>query len=451
MKNNDNKNRMLSGIIVFFIVFLPYFFNKLLNIIIKECRNNAYFSIILIEIYLIFTLLLYYFGPIKYPILYFGKTLFLLISYNLAFIIGFIFSIKLVKINPIFKTSSIRVHEKLIIIGAFISIFISIQYLIYFSNSSNIIVIFKQVLGGILNPSIGYNKNIDLIKEGSIFTKLETLLSPMVHIAIAYGAYYFKRLKYPVKIQYFILILLNLSTYLIKGTNFGIVYVLLTIIVIFIFNRKSKPLNFIIIIFFVFTLTYFLFSISSRMKLSIIPNTVFTIPVDKNNILFKIFENSISIPLLIGSTYLSQGYYGFSLVHQFEFLPTFGAGSGRFLIDKFSALLNMNIWERTYQSRMSEIWNSRVNWHTIYLWFSNDVGIYGVILIMLILGILFGLVLKSTLEKSNPFSLSLLSLYFLMILFFPANNIVFDNPIMFMPFVCLNLWFLLSNKLKVKI
>lgn len=451
MKSANEFIKKVRILLIFLAVILPYSINKAFSYLIKNLRNNLYLPIYLSEFYMFFTLFIFYFGPIKYPIVNFYETLFLLISYNLFFIVGYIIVIRRVNIYPIFKELSIKSIDLFILLGSMFGIFLAIQFLFEFSGSINLYDTLRFIMNGLTNPSEGYLQNLNTVKLGSIFTKMQTLFSPILHLVIALGTYFFKRLKPLTYSSFVIFLIAYVSTYIVKGTNFGIIYVFIVIFACFAFNKNARTSNFGIIGALVFSFIYFVFSISNRMKLTEIPASIFHIPVDSNNFLFQIFKNTISIPLMIASSYLSQGYYGFSLSSQYSFISTFGFGSGRFLIDKIHSLFNIDLWSMTYQSRMDYVWDSSVNWHTIFLWISNDVGKFGVMIVMLGLGILFGLVIKSVIENQSKIAISLLPLYILMILFFPANNIIFDNPIVFMPFITLNILFLFSNRIRIKI
>jgi hypothetical protein len=426
---------------------------------IKKIGRSKYNILILLEIYLTITVLLFYFGPIDYPNVNVSKTVTLIVLYNIFFIVGYVLAEKKFVVNKRNINDPFFIMRIIFICGSMLSIFFSYAFFVRYSNSLNPLTIFDNIFTGISNPAEAYHRNMQINNNGGLITKLMTLLSPLTYLAIPLGLFYFKKIKGIEKILLFLVILLEMFAFIIKGTNFGIFKVAIIIFIIQLLKRDKKinldintkkKISYISISIICFALFYFLYSISDRMGLSQIPNSVFGIKVNKSHLLFTLLPISLSAPLMLAISYISQGYYGLSLTTLYHFQTTFGFGSGRFLINNAQSFFHENLWERTYQYKMDLVWNSRVNWHTIYVWFANDVGLYGVIVIMLILGFLFSMILKDARENNSISAIMLLPLYTIMLIFIPANNIVFDNPLIFMPFVILHLFWLFSRKWGVK-
>ena len=246
------------------------------------------------------------------------------------------------------------------------------------------------------------------------------------------------------------------STYLIKGTNFLIIFLALTIVIVSFVSGKlnAKGIAKISIMkkaLFLLAIFYFFYSISSRMQFDIIPTAIYQISVDTEHVLFKYLPDEISLPLMLGSSYVSQGYYGLSLATTYDFPGTLGLGNGLFLMGKLDPLARLEIWESTYQAQMQAIWDPRIHWHTAYVWFANDIGLYGVIFIMAIIGYFFSLVLRDAIENKSALAIILLPLYAIMLLFMPANNIIFNAPMLFMSFTSLNILWIFSKKWMFKL
>jgi hypothetical protein len=431
-----------------FIFISQLFFIKTLFIIMKK---NKYSPLILIQLYLLFSILLFYGGPLSYPKVNVAETLFLIILYNLFFIGGYIFALKNIVVRNRSSKHKFSFLRKIYVLGGIISIFFSLAYFIQYSNSFNILVILNDIKVGVTNPGEAYHKNIILEKESSIITQAMTLISPLTYLTIPVGLFLYKKLRLPERILLTLVIIFELSTFVIKGTNFGIFKMAIIFFVVFYINNQNKKLHSVVKIIISFAVIYFLYSISSRMNLTTIPESVFNIQINKDHFIFNLLPISLSIPLMLGSSYISQGYYGLSLATTYDFQTLYGFGSGRFLISKFQSFIDTNLWERTYQYQMDSLWDSRVNWHTIYVWFANDFGLYGVPFVMALIGFLFVLILKDAKENKSVIAVILLPLYLLMIIFIPANNIIFDNPLMFMPFVFFNMIWIFSKKWRVKV
>ncbi|MGG7619585.1 O-antigen polymerase [Bacillus coreaensis] len=447
MKSNSKD---ISLIIDFIIIFLlsPFLFIKKLYTVIKRCRL---YPLIFIEIYVLFTVILFYFGPIEYPLVNPIKTVCLILLYNFALIGGYYLADSkfIVKGNK-FRMNFISVRM-LLWIGTVVSITFSFVLFTQYSSTLSLSIIIDDLMLGITDPGESYLRNINNAKESSIFTQLMTLLSPLTYLVIPLGLFYFSKLRFLEKVLLIIAISFELFAFIIKGTNFGVFKVAAIFFVVFFLVKKKRKINANSKILIVFAIVYFLFSITNRMNLTGIPNTVYGMEIDQNHLLFNILPVSLSIPIMLGTSYISQGYYGLSLTSLYNFDSTYGFGSGRFLLTKVESLYNIELWERTYQYKMDLLWDSRVNWHTIYVWFANDFGLLGVPIIMALIGFMFCLIFRDVKEHKSVLATILLPLYVLMILFIPANNIIFDNPLMFIPFIFFNILWIFSKRWRVKL
>ena len=410
-------------------------------------KNFLFYSLLF---YFSLTYLLYQFGPLEYPKVNNMKSSIFLLSYFLLFIIGYYGSRRIGLIN----TEQIKNRDKelkfFLKLGLLLSAFFSIAFLVNFSGSLNPITIGNNIYIGLRDPEIAYLNNLNMEKKSGLITKITTLFSPITYAVVPMGIYYFKKLSLGTKVMLILVVMLDLLQFIIKGTNFGILRITVTIIIslsvvlsfkgVNINKKKMITLISILLLFFIF---YLLKTISSRLGYVEIPDTYMGLLVNKDHMLFKILPMGLSIPIFIATTYLSQGYYGFSLAFNYPFTTTYGLGSGRFLISYGEKIFDIDLWNRTYQAKMDSIWSSRVSWHTFFTWFANDVGFYGVFIIMLILGVLFGLVVADAYDNKNLIAVILLPLYVILLIFIPANNIVFDNPVLFMPFIVINfIWFI---------
>ncbi|EMF0473630.1 hypothetical protein IGG90_002338, partial [Enterococcus faecium] len=332
-------------------------------------------------------------------------------------------------------------------IGLIIGIILSILTVLTRSSFTSFNQIFNNLLLGLSDPSQGYLKNLSSEYEGGAITQLATVFSPLVHMSFVLALFFWEKLKAAQKWLTVLYIIVEAGQYIIKGTNFGLFKVAIILVTVLLVNKnvrlttyrrkKSFVVRFapLIIAFVIF---YFFFSISSRMSYQAIPTTIFNLPIDQNNFFIKNLPSGLSIPLLLGISYLSQGFYGFQLATTYDFTTTYGFGSGRFLLSFPERLFGLDLWDRTFQNKMDAVWDSRINWHTAFTWIANDISFFGVIVYLLIIGFLFILVFNDVKKNQNPLAVVLLPLYVIMFVFIPLNNVVFDNPLLFMPFIAFN-------------
>lgn len=151
------------------------------------------------------------------------------------------------------------------------------------------------------------------------------------------------------------------------------------------------------------------------------------------------------------SSYLVQGYYGFSLILDMDLNWTYGFGNSAFLQRQFFLITGSDIGELTYQARISPVWDKDAQWHSFYGQFANDFGFIGLSFLMFFLGYFFSRVWLSVIYKNSFYGAALLPIFALMFIFFPANNQVFGYIDTFSYFIFVSLfWYLEGKKLRLQ-
>lgn len=391
--------------------------------------------------YQILSFLLFLYGPINYnnnsP---YGGELFLIFSlYTLSIVLGYFFSGFSFSSHTL-ESKLIRSKSKFVLYGVLIGLFFILIDIFNVVKDSGWAVI--------INPGEAYLLNLQREKSSGIITQLSTLNSAIIYFSYCCGFWYLKEIKKTTKILLGIFVICYIFSFLLKGVNFGVFYMLLSFIVIHCFRGGWETIKDLLIVFILFVYIFF-YAISSRMKLQGIPYSIFGIKVDEENVLIKIFPEFLAAPLVVAISYISQGYYALHLAIEMKHEWTFGLGGGRFIMDNLGKIFDVNVWESTYQYRMDAIWDAGINWHTAYVWMANDWGIYGVLFPLFFLGAFFNLVLRDA-QNGNIFAITLLPIYVLIFLFLPANNILFGNPSVFMPFFLLMFIWFFSRKWKMR-
>lgn len=130
--------------------------------------------------------------------------------------------------------------------------------------------------------------------------------------------------------------------------------------------------------------------------------------------------------LSMGTIYLTQGYYGMSLSMDIPLESTYGLGHSKFMTDALRKYLQVDLAPRTFQQKISQQWSATGQWHSAYSQWANDVGFYGVTLVMLALGFYVGAIWCSALATHNVAAVCSIPLLATLICFIPANNQVFN-------------------------
>ena len=149
--------------------------------------------------------------------------------------------------------------------------------------------------------------------------------------------------------------------------------------------------------------------------------------------------------------YFSGGYYGLSLTLQEPFVFCYGVGNSYFLEGLSRHLVKTPIIQSTYPARIdTRRWNFYGKWHSIYPWLASDLTFPGTVVLMFLIGRLFGLVWLDVAYCRNLWAVCLLPLVLVMLIYIPANNQVLAFSPAALPFFTLLVLWNLSRLRSVK-
>ena len=256
---------------------------------IEQIRKKFLFiPLILVEVYLVFTLLLYQFGPLDWQTENEPMFWCFILFYHLAFIAGYVFSIKRINLNkPQWNTRiSVRGIESwgIWLMIAICIVCACIEYRnITFADSYIPYELPKNFINGLINPAEQYYNKFLLSQSYSpskIITIVSALFSFVYMSLIPFLIVKWKKINLLQKICFFALIFFKVAIYVSVGTNKGIFDILFSfaaiLAVLFLLNlyhgneeNIDKPTLFkvamLVGILVVFSFGYFTMNISSRV------------------------------------------------------------------------------------------------------------------------------------------------------------------------------------------
>lgn len=405
---------------------------------------KKYLPLVLVEFYLGFTLLLYFFGPIHFKTHNIDLFLMTMFTYHGVFILGYYIATRTYKFNNIVIDK--RLTSKLFY-SAFL--FASLSVLATYQNlmlAESIIPynIFEDVARGLREPGAVYVErmqadatNIGGVSAGSrLFNILSLFFAFFKLFFIFIFLYFWKSLGYFKKFIAFIYGLLFISSGLAAGTNSVIfiffIYICLTLLVLaFIRSTRIflKIVPFMMAIFLI-PIGFFGFIMSNRgggFDYFAGTSSLGDISVSAVNPYWQdltSFSELYYYAFIWLNYYLVQGYYGFSLILNLDQNWTFGFGSSDFLQRQLLVLTGNDISNLTFQAQISEYWGA-AQWHSFYGQFANDFGFAGLSILMFSLGYFLSRVWTSVIYNNSFYGMTLLPIFTLMFIFFPANNQVF--------------------------
>ena len=150
-----------------------------------------------------------------------------------------------------------------------------------------------------------------------------------------------------------------------------------------------------------------------------------------------------ALTLFILST--CSGYYGLDLALDKPFEPAFGVGHSPVTLNLYEAITkDRTPHERTYTYRNGENeWSEEYYWSTLPTWIANDVGFPGALLVLAVIGYLWGRWWREAAAGMSDPAAVLFALATTMMIYFPANNQVFltaDGYLVLAVWVAIWLW-----------
>lgn len=391
---------------------------------------HKYAPLLLAELYLLCTILLFKIGvwnfKLETPFIFYC----LLLIYHLAFILGYFYGI-----NTVIKKikSSIFDNRSVIITILIINIFMVIINAIRMGNLADSGFNFiERLVVALQNPAWGYklkaNANTSNVFLGSIGTYILSIWGIVSYAVIPLGFYHFDSMTLRTRLLFYANLISIISGALIIGTNKRIFDIVLSLLMFW--WLRSKNLSYqsqsrIIKLKYIFLIMFFAFFavyvISDRGIGTYWNSNIYKlggiVEVNHDSPLLKFSPSCMHGFWAVLCAYLCQGYFGFSLAPSVIMTPMLCGGVSLYLVDEFQ--LN----EYTYQYAIEQAygWDSRVQWASIYTWIANDVGLYGVIIVMFFMGYLFAKIYKECIRFPNPIAYVLMFYMLITIIFIPCN------------------------------
>lgn len=451
------------------------------RVIMDKFKKYRMLPLRIVCFYLVFTLILYAFGPFAWPthnpLLFYVLQIFYIVALVLGYKIGIRNGSRCAYVFTERKETKLIKWLGIIIAINCIMIFFSILR-DYNLSSFDMQSLFEMMSDGMTNMGSGYNERYERIDTsgemvigGSLMTLVSFFWDFFGFNAILLGIIYFKKFNVFVKSLVVLSCLETVVFYVSIGTNIGVFRVVLAVVIVFVVNtlkkncspnkcsaRKSKKsyrrIWILACVALLGVICFFVSTMKARGGILIWDSSEYNIGgvgIDKNSVIFKILPEDLYIPAVAISAYLTQGYYAFSLCTEVPWTPMFGFGGSLQLVDLISEYVT-DINQYTYQYKIEGIfgWDSRVQWASAYTWWGNNVSLYGVVVVMFCLGIFMAWAYTDGVVSNNPFAKVVLVYIALMCIFLPGNNQVSQGTYTLFGFIIAFMAWLVTTRLKIR-
>lgn len=390
-------------------------------------------KILLSPIYLIggfnlFTLLMYIFAPYGYQA---GNVLmsYAYIFINIIFlIVGYIFGIK----NGGGRLISNGYSDKKTVskIFGFILIFYSFTFLIKYAyllkfNIFDVSGMINFLLMGLSDPMLAYKLTGDATRPFTVSWTIYFLISVINSIFFIVVFISWPSLSRVKKVFSLFFIILEFFYWAGRGTNFGIISIIVTLLFARLLALKKLNVKMIFYGFLAFLLSIVIFSLIMSLRgdssYDLQAYALNYSYVDESSLLILLAPESLHSSLLLIFSYLVQGYYYMSLAFDLDFSSTWFGGSNPAIVGLYD-FLGFSNFERSYVYRLFEFGiDPLINWHSAYTWYANDFSFFGVPFVMVFYGWFMGLTWANSINSNDLLS------KILFLIFAPASIFLFAN------------------------
>lgn len=422
--------------------------------------SMKWLPLILIESYLVFTLLIYQFGLFKWDTQNIYEFWTYLILYHIAFIAGYIWMARK-KIDSMEVHLYNKINNVNLIFGILLIIYAVFNVIQYKNTTgseySNMINLFQDVWKALNNPGKQYyeaNERMRAYGGQKIVTALAGFFSVFSYSIIPIAMYWWDKLSKKRKILFYMLILLNISISVSVGKNSGIFLQLFyfvgsLLLVCFIQGKgvikKRKILTLFIGLLCMFSFWFFIRGIETRLAGSIVRDVELRSEMYESEAKLvktspeKRYDN-LEIPQAVENLfygiehYLTNGYFMFSLSLSEKVEWCYGLGNSSFLRSNMDTILGIDVSSRMLENKICRKYPEIIYFSSIYTSLANDLHFIGVIVFMLLAGLFTSYIWKDAYFNKDILAYLFLPLLIVFYLYFPVGNIIGNTIYLFFTF-----------------
>ena len=407
--------------------------------------------------YFLFTVVLFAFGPIDYPVTNPWKLYGFLAVSHVAFLLGY--SI------VILRGESPRIHTPgkwapsiptLVAVSSVLNIALLIPSTLFMTEGS------LDVLSALKNPSAVYLRTSRIAEATTNpFIYPILMVAPILFLTVPLTLFFWRRLPLPHRFLGITAIAVIWAAGVMLGRNKGFADLFLLTLVILLAHlarsgsraRLGRWVAGGVLALTIFLLFFgqFKAGAAGRMPRSFTKGYVNAIDgyLDYDNIFLRPLPEQVKPGVGHLSNYLTQGYYGLALALQLEFDWTYGLGNSHFLHKIEERILGGDFAKTNcYPARVEREFGYSMyrSWHTVYPWWASDLSFSGTLVAVFLIGGLLAIVWQETLIGENPFSIAMFANISIMLFYFNANNQALGFPVQFSTTMGLLVLWLLTRK-----
>ena len=398
-------------------------------------KKQLYSPLYLVLGFNVFTLIFFITAPFDWSQ---GKPnaviLYLLVNYLFIFL-GYKFGLKRsllsrVNIKHIFSTVNSNL-TKFIFIFYLLTFLVKYAYLLRFS-IFDVSGMFSYLLIGLFDSELGYNLSVYDYRPHTISWILFIFVSLFNQLFFIYGFLCWRNIRVYYRILFVFFVCVELFYWLGRGTGYGVISLVSTFAICYFISLKEKKINLrSLLLYSVLIISVFLFYGTLKNlragggEVDLNQFDLGMAAVQDDHYIFSVIPKSQTQGYMHNTSYLTQGYYhlGLAMTLEDDFNSTLLLGNNPASINLLKSF-DFDLWQQTYMYRLSveKGVDDLGKWHSAYLWYANDVSLYGVPFIMFILAYLMAYSYGLVLSSNDLLSKILFVIFVNMLLYNFANN-----------------------------
>jgi hypothetical protein len=420
--------------------------------------------IVLLEAYLLFTVLLFAFGPWPYPVSNKLALYGFLLAAQLALLLGY----RSANGQTPKGSSSFLDLRKVFVVSLVVNILWlkpGLELSLGMGEGGLSFGDLISLIGrGLTNPGELYTERQNALVlaggSGNLTAYIGILIGPFLWILVPLGVFYWKELSRWMRvglILYFVGYAVS-SIVLAANKGFADALILLTCLWIslnpLVLMRSFRTIArgaAIVVGLLLFT-SFFIWGARTRSGGRSVVGCVdadIKITCDEHHPLLLVVPETSKDGVAFLASYFTQGYWALGMALEEPFTWSYGLGNSIFLSGLTGRFLGMyTISDMTYPSQLEKDYGygRLARWHSFYTWIASDVSFPGTLAVVFIIGRLLALSWIDVLGKQNRLAITVFILLVLMVLYFPANNQVLGFPTTCVSFFTLIPLWLIARK-----
>lgn len=385
--------------------------------------------ILLVQVYLLVTVLLFRYGPWQYVNKASDEVLGFALLYQVALLVGYLVAHALYR-----RPAPTGLGVRQIVTWSVVA-----NLLLFMPTSlARTGSLLPDVLTGLRDPGSAYANSFEYRNTGAgaIIEYVRILLGPLLYAYFPLAVFYWRFLGFWLRALSLLMMVLTMLLFVAMGTNKAIGdYAILVPLLLLTaaaaghfrvtLGRGLAALGVVVLLGAAFS-SFFTATMESREG-SYIASGYFppgNTRVEADNALLQVTPPGLRTLVVGLSSYVTQGYFAMGLALREPFVPLYGLGTSPFILRQYEALTGAHDLDTlTYPARIEKYgWLQERYWASFYVWLASDLSFWGIPFFCFLLGLVLYTSWRDSIEARQPWAVLLLSLNFIVLLYFSSNN-----------------------------